>query len=246
MPFYKKLFNNKPLNHSLLTYLDFLVLSVIFFGYFSYVSILGYFSTPVLDPISASSFSSSANWISIATELVLLLIAIFYLVWRQFDFKKLDFGVHKMTLPLALALVVIGALTTDLVLYGGYWLLSGQNPFVGFGETLPSSLFAHINISLLAFALVNGFFEEVFFMGLAFAVSPKYRPYALITSVFVRFIFHIYQGLSSAFAIATVGVVFIAIRHILLKRHIKSITPFILAHAVFDVFGASIVPFLFI
>lgn len=228
----------KPLN-----YLDFVVLSLIFFGYFTYVSITGYLASPVSEPISVGSFDNTANWASIATELVLLILALLYLLWRKFDFGLLNFSLNKATLPLACGLVLAGALATDLVMYGGYWLWSGQNPFSDGGQmgggtassAQTAGLFAHISLSLVVFSLVNGFFEELYFMGLAFAVRPQHRLYALITSVFVRFIFHIYQGILPALGIALTGVVFI-----LLRQKIKSITPFVLAHAVFDVFGASV------
>lgn len=221
----------KPLN-----YLDFLILTLIFFGYFSYLSLASYFSAPEPESISAASFSDSANWLTIGTELVLLAIAYGYLYRRQFDFSRLSFSVNKMTLPLTLALVLIGGLISDAVLYGSHWLLSEPSSYVESGEAVQSGdFFAHINGGLLLFALVNGFFEELFFMGLAFAVKSEDRRFALITSVLIRFIFHLYQGFWSAFAIAAVGLAFIFIR-----QKITSITPFILAHALFDLFGAGL------
>lgn len=223
-----------------LTYLDFVVLSFIFFGYFAYVSVVGYIHEPTPDPILASSFSDDANWSSILIELTFLVVAGIYLWWRKFDVKLLDFSVNKMTLPMVIGLLIVGGLTTDLVLYGSYGISTGDSPFIPDATQAQTDLFAHISIALLLFAVVNGFYEELFFMGLTFAVLPKHRLYALISSVFVRFIFHIYQGLWSAVAIAMMGVVFIALR-----QKIKSITPFAIAHAVFDVFGAGII-FLFL
>lgn len=228
-----QLIHRRPLN-----LFDFIILSCIFFAYFSYISLLGYFSTPVLDPISVSSFSESANWTGIAVEAFFLSIAMLYLWWRKFDFALLNFSCNRYTLPLTILLIILGSLTTDLILYGGYWLQTGEHPFAlttSFDET-HQPFFAHITWSLICFALFNGFYEELFFMGLTFATHSKYRPYAFIISILVRFLFHTYQGLSSALAIAFTGIVFLFIR-----RKTQSITPFILAHAVFDVFGAGFI-----
>ncbi|SUT91975.1 CPBP family intramembrane glutamic endopeptidase [Actinobacillus lignieresii] len=221
-------------NKSRLNLADFIVLSVLFFGYFSAVSIWGYFYAPVLDPISASSFSDEANWFTVTIELCALIVAFIYLYLRRFDFSLIPISVGKSTLPWALGLVLLGALLSDTLLYGSYWLISGENPFLGVAKV--ESFFSHISIGLLVFAFVNGFYEELFFMGLAFAVKPEHTQKALVLSVFVRFIFHIYQGLPSAFAIALTGVAFI-----LLRKKVGSIVPFILAHAVFDLFGAGII-----
>lgn len=225
-----------------LHYLDFLILSCIFFGYFSYVAIGSYFATPNLEPISAHSFSDNDNWGSIVIELCLLAISVKYLFWRKFDFSRLNFSINRFTLPICFVLIITGALSTDLVLYGGYYVAPTQeilmeNP--SDTEVYSAQLSSHISLSLVLFALLNGFFEELYFMGLTFAVKEEHKIYAVITSIFVRFIFHIYQGLWSAFSIAVAGVVYI-----LFRQKIKSITPFILAHAFFDVFGAGILSFL--
>lgn len=97
----------------------------------------------------------------------------------------------------------------------------------------------HITWSLILFSLLNGFYEEIFFMDLAFAVKPQYQRNVLIMSLFVRFIFHIYQGIFPALAITLVGLLFIFFR----KKGI-SLIPFILANSVFDVWGAGILSWL--
>ena len=54
-------------------------------------------------------------------------------------------------------------------------------------------------------------------------------------SLIVRFAFHTYQGLASAFTITTLGVVFL-----LFRRQTNMLLPFILAHGLFDIFGLSL------
>lgn len=219
-----------------LHWVDFVVLSLIFFGYFTYNSILLWsYRTEETPSVDASSFSDAENWWGIATELVFLCIATIYLLLRRFDFKLLNFSVGKKSLLALVILVIFGGLASDIIIYGDLWMSTGQNPFNYVAPNQPPSDFSYITWGLLAFALVNGFYEELFFMGLTFAVKSQYRIYTIVASIFVRFIFHIYQGLVPAIGIALLGVVFILVR-----TKVKSLVPFTLAHALFDVFGAGI------
>ena len=92
-----------------------------------------------------------------------------------------------------------------------------------------------ITFMTVLFALLNGFFEEIFFMGLVFAASRKARPWALLFSVLVRFSFHIYQGMPAAVGITCMGLVFM-----LCRTKIRELVPFTLAHSFFDVFGVTL------
>lgn len=222
----------------LLSLADYGVLSLIFFGYFIFLSAWTYFSTTDPQPPSAGSFSDYQNIFTIILELVLLSIAGLYLWWRRFDFSVLNFSVRWYTLLLMLGLILLGAIITDVCIYGSYWLTYGVNPFAYVSEWNPdasTNISGHISIWLLLFALLNGFFEELFFMGLTFAVDARYRVIAIVTSVFIRFSFHVYQGLPSAFGIALTGLGFIWVR-----RKFTSLVPFVLAHSVFDIFGAGV------
>lgn len=91
-----------------------------------------------------------------------------------------------------------------------------------------------ISLSHLLFALLNGFYEELFFLGLVFAVRPRLLPAAFAFSLFVRFIFHVYQGIIGALSITTLGLVFY-----LYRRKISTLIPFMLAHSFFDLYGLN-------
>lgn len=222
----------------LLSLTDFGVLALIFFGYFTSLSLQIYLGTADPQTPSAASFSDEQNIFAFILELVLLSIAGFYLWWRKFDFSVLDFSVRWYTLPVMFALILLGGGILDVCIYEAYWLKYGVNPldyFFTWNSNPDANLFGHINIWLLLFALLNGFFEEFFFMGLTFAVTAKYRVIAIIASVFIRFSFHVYQGLLSALGIALMGVVFIWVR-----QRFTSLVPFALVHSIFDIFGAGI------
>lgn len=112
---------------------DFIVLSIIFFGYATYNAVMQYFSNIQEDTnINDNSFSEGDNWWGIATEVIILFIATLYLLWRKFDFSALDFSVNRYTLPLAGVLVILGGLVSDVVLYGHYWLSTGYLPYLSF------------------------------------------------------------------------------------------------------------------
>lgn len=229
---------DKSSHKRLLSLTDFGVLALIFFGYFIILSIWMYFGTVDPQAPSAASFSDEQNIFSIVLELILLFVASLYLFWRKFDFSVLDFSVGWCTLPIILALILLGGGVIDLCIYGSYWVKYAVSPLAYFStwdSTIGSDLLGHINIWLLLFALLNGFFEELFFMGLTFAVNARYRIIAILASVFIRFSFHVYQGLPSALGIALMGLVFIFVR-----QRVTSLVPFVLVHSLFDIFGAGV------
>lgn len=57
----------------------------------------------------------------------------------------------------------------------------------------------------IAYGLLNGFYEEFFFLGLLTSVKGKYKWLVLLFSTIVRVSFHTYQGMLWALVI---GVVF--------------------------------------
>lgn len=125
----------------------------------------------------------------------------------------------------------------DICIYGSYWLQYNIHPFsyLSSWNSDISNIIEDINIWLLLFALLNGFFEEFFFMGLVFAVGGRFKIMAIVASVLIRFGFHIYQGLPSALGIALMGLSFILVR-----QKYTSIVPFVLVHSLFDLFGAGV------
>ncbi len=217
--------------------IDFIVLSVIFFGYATYLSISYYLFWGQGATTDITGITDSQNWDSIILEIVMLFIAGAYLYFRKFDFKSLNFSVDKVTIPWILLLLIVGAGATDAGLYFMYWLFPPEVPVSNIAGQITTNTngFSHISVPLILFSLLNGGYEELFFIGLVFAVNEKQRPYAIVGSLFVRFIFHTYQGIPVAVGIMLMGLVFILIR-----RKVHSLVPFMLAHAVFDTFGASL------
>ena len=89
----------------------------------------------------------------------------------------------------------------------------------------------------IAYALLNGFYEEFFFLGVMTSVNDKYKWWALAYSILIRISFHTYQGLLWA---VVIGVIYGLFYYFLYKKVIKNLLPFFLMHALADMFGSSI------
>ena len=148
-----------------LHWIDFVVLAIIFFGYATYGAIASYFGDSA-SAVGVAEFSKSDNFFGIITEILILAIAGIYLWIRKFDFRLLNFSINKRTIPLILLLVVAGSLATDIVVYGNYWLSMDYSLLeVLFSQGQNGvNMFGHITISLVLFSLLNGFYEELFFV----------------------------------------------------------------------------------
>ncbi|HEL9630501.1 TPA: CPBP family intramembrane metalloprotease, partial [Streptococcus suis] len=96
--------------------------------------------------------------------------------------------------------------------------------------------FATLSPSRVLFSLMNGFYEEFFFLGLLLSTNKTYRLWILIFSTIVRVSFHTYQGLPSALVI---GIVFGLFYYFLYTRKNDNLLPFFLGHAFADMVGTS-------
>ncbi|MFD0966042.1 CPBP family intramembrane glutamic endopeptidase [Seminibacterium arietis] len=230
-----------------LTMVDLLVLTIIFWGWPITSSTLHFFSLEEALVATADSFNfgDDANIGGIIEEIISLALATLYLRYRYFDFRQLNFSIDKKTILLTIAIIIVVAISTEVFLY--FALPTDMS--IEFAEnadiseqysSIASDFFDSLNFWLVAFSFLNGFFEEIFFLGLIFAVPRKWLIHALIFSLLVRFSFHTYQGLIYAANTILLGVILI-----LFRSKIKSLVPFGLAHAFFDIFGSGIPFWLF-
>ena len=92
-------------------------------------------------------------------------------------------------------------------------------------------------MSLIIFSLLNGVYEEIFFLGVCTSVEEKYKSWAFAYSLLIRFSFHTYQGIVAALGI---GFVLGIIYYFLFIKSDKNLYPFMLAHSFADIVGASL------
>ena len=217
---------------------DVLVLSLIFFGSAIYNSTVTFLYTSPEILAQGTEFTATDNWFAIGTILLELTISYIYLRLRRFDFSRWQYRITwKGTLAavgIFLLLSVIMDLA-DVLVYG--W--AEMTAFVGEGGFW--QVIQEIDLSLILFSLLNGIYEEIFFLGICLAVSRKQLPWVLLYSLVIRFSFHTYQGLIPALEIGfLMGTMYL----LLYRKSDRNLYPFMLSHAFADIFGIGILTLL--
>ncbi|WLF84057.1 CPBP family intramembrane glutamic endopeptidase [Moraxella sp. ZY210820] len=229
--------NDKEISH--LNLIDIAILTCIFFGHAIYDSTVQYFSLHAQQLVMPEqlSFTPDLNIWGITSEIAALVLAFIYLKLRKFDFNSLNFK-FSLTTPLKILLyILIAGTVATCYEYVHAWLYPAHYPDMTATTeyyTAEQHL-SQMSWSLMLFALLNGFFEELFFLGLIFAVNKKYLPYVILFSLLIRFAFHTYQGIAGAMTITTLGIVFA-----LLRYKYDDLPAFMLAHSFFDIFGLGL------
>ena len=182
-------------------------------------------------------FSSLQNYQTLIIQAFYLILAYFYLWFRGFDFGVLfsQIKFNSKAILWAFAIFIITAFAMDLYDILAFWCLDILG-FKIFDDPAATEFSLNITFSLVIYALFNGFFEEIFFLGICLALDKKYLKFALFFSLFVRFSFHTYQGMLSAIGI---GFLFGGILYFLYQK-IQNLLPFFLGHTLADIFGLSL------
>ncbi|XWY20251.1 CPBP family intramembrane glutamic endopeptidase [Bisgaard Taxon 45] len=226
-----------------LKWFDIAILTLILFSYAIYTSFLHY-AMPLEGNNYAdiTAFSAEDNVGAFIQQSLLLFLAFLYLKWRNFHFGVWNIGFSFQAIGKGIVLFIIVAVCMDL-----YFILLNaflDLPYVE--ETLNTESIAHfawINFPLIPYAMLNGFYEEIFFLGICLSVNQKYLPIAFIYSLIIRFSFHTYQGMETAIGIGFVlGSVFFLLYQ---KSKQKALFPFFIAHAIADVFGAGLLSYFY-
>lgn len=219
-----------------LPWFDLIVVTIIMFASGVYNSTVQYMAL-VNNTVSLEenlTFSPMQNYKAMAVQFSWLLLAGLYLFIRRFDFSVLTKKI-KFTwwLPIqAIGFFAIAALAMDIYNLINYNLQYAIMPSM-------SGASGMVDISLVLYSLLNGFYEEIFFLGLCLAVKPEHTKWAFIYSLIVRFSFHTYQGIATALGI---GIVLGTVFFILYKKlKYENMLPFFLAHAIADIIGLSVI-----
>ena len=233
----------KPLRY--LRWFDILIITVLMFGQFIIRStklfLASIFPTGLsttMDTASNTAGEGVGYLSNFTLQVILLTLTFLYLLIRNYDFKQLPIRWTWSLLFWVPFIFAIVGLFGDLVT-----TLTGEYNY------LNPALFAHIDsmeiirkfLALspmaIAYALLNGFYEEFFFLGLLTSVKEKYKWWVLLYSTIIRISFHTYQGLVWALVI---GVVYGLFYYFLYKYKFKNLLPFFLMHALADMFGSSL------
>lgn len=228
-----------------LKWFDIGIVTAILFGQFIVRSTQLFLASfqPVAQTAVATSSSNTASEgaaysSNMTLQLILLALALLYLLLRRFDFKQLPIRFKWSTLIWAPLLFAAMGLFGDVIstVSGEYNYLSPSLwPFIDPMQILHK--FMALSPMAIAYGLLNGFYEEFFFLGLMTSVSEKNKWKALGFSTLIRFSFHTYQGLLWALVI---GVIYGLFYYVMYKKVVKNLLPFFLMHALADMFGSSL------
>lgn len=214
---------------------DIMILSLILFGGAIFNSNYPFFSGVDYQALAnATEFSTWDNIYGIFSIIVELSIAFLYLKWRHFDFSQWKYQVTIKKTFLAILLFILSAISLDLadILWMGW-----RNATAFIGSQGYMNVIENMDISLILFSLLNGFYEEIFFLGICFSTKDSQKWFVFLYSLMIRFSFHTYQGIIPALEIGLIlGILF----YILYKRSDRNLYPFMLAHSLADIIGASI------
>lgn len=237
-----KLYRDNKERTSILSFTDIIVVTVIMFGEAIYTSTVGYIS--ILHETAAVEefleFSAGDNYRAILQQLLLLLAALGYLYFRHFDFSVWKIKPTLRGILKGILLFAASAVAMDI-----YSILAYE--IVGMAA-LPmpraiQKLAMQFQFSDVLYAVLNGFYEEIFFIGMLLSVKRNYVKWVIPFSLIIRFSFHTYQGMESALGI---GFVFGGLLYIVYyKSREKDLYPFFVAHTIADIIGLSVMYYIF-
>lgn len=216
---------------------DLVILTVIFFGLAIYTSTSQYFLL-TQDAVTVEenlTFSTLQNYQAFLTQFILLMIAFGYLKWRNFDFSQWHIKPSLKSLLQGAGLFIVLSLAMDLY----YAVIYGFN--VSDNSVSFLSVLREVQFSTVLYAILNGFYEEIFFLGICLVVKPNYLKWAILYSLIIRVSFHTYQGLETALGL---GIWLGLIIYLFYSRSKeKNLFPFWVAHSIADVFGLSVIAY---
>lgn len=218
---------------------DILLLTVIMFGQAIYQSTFMWLSLENRAMADFVEFTAADNIKALISQGMLLLIAIIYLRLRNFDFSQWNVKITLKSTGFGIFLFVIAALALDI-----YFMTTGiftsPRPMAMLASVNP--MLAQINYTTILFAMLNGVYEEIYFLGMCLCVLPKKVKYAFLFSLLVRISFHTYQGIVSAVGLGLLGIIYYFVYE---KTKRKNLYPFFLSHAIADVIGLGILAYLY-
>ncbi len=225
---------------------DILIITVIMIGMGIYSSNIIYFSNlqnlGVKEANSVNTvFTLWDNLQGFFKQFIQLIAALLYLKWRNFDFSQWKFKINWKNTVFGIFLFIICGLAMDIwfivcnyLAYIPEWLMMDARPLLeGKG-----SIFSAFNMSSILYALLNGPYEEIFFLGICLSVKPEYRKQAFWYTLFIRLSFHTYQGMINALGI---GVILTVVYYHFYMRKNDNLYPYFLSHTIADIFGLGII-----
>ena len=217
--------NEKKSKLEYLRWWDILVITIIMFGPAIINSTNVFFHTESQLLSKETDFSSNENLFAIATQSIQLGIAGAYLLYRKFDFSIWKFKITLKNTGAAILLFIFLCVCMDVFNIAQTGVasipeyLTSTTPIIG--------ALSEVNVLVVLFSLLNGVYEEIYFLGICTAVNRKYLKIVFIFSLIIRISFHTYQGLMEALGI---GLILGIIYFLLYKRKSNNLYIYMFSH----------------
>lgn len=219
---------------------DILILTLIFWGAALYGSTVSFWEAVsrggIAEPLKVTA---ADDYSALIVQSCQLALGLAYLRWRRFDFSVWTLRLLPGAILGGVVLFAAAGLSLDVyfLLYEKIVSSWGAGTFLGDALQIESG----VTLASILYGLLNGVYEELFFLGICLSVAPRHVGIAFAFSLLVRFGFHTYQGLGSALGI---GVVLGTLYFVLYARmNVKNLVPYFISHAIADIVGLSVLQF---
>lgn len=228
--------NSNKKKISYLEWYDILIVTILLLGEGIYNSTLYFLALNQGTRTVAENqvFTPADNYSGLFRQAAFLIAALIYLWLRRFDFRSWRFRLDLKAAAYGVLLFAGVAL-----LFDGYTFLTYYAPGM---FAVPGPIGAFFNqepVSRVLYAILNGVYEELFFLGICLAVRPNHLKFAVPFSLLARFSFHTYQGLTTALGIGFLFGIYFYFFYSRSKD--KNLIPFFIAHTIADIFGLSLI-----
>lgn len=217
--------------------LDVIVITIIMIGPAIFNSTKMLFAGPV--QTESIIFTTYDNIQAIVIQSIQLIMAFVYLWFRKFDFSnwKYKFTMKDTFFGIGLFFLLSFLMDlTNIATSGVEWIpefLANNIPILG--------ALSVVTPSVVLFSILNGFYEEIFFLGVCTSVKENHQKGIFIYSLVIRTAFHTYQGIIPALGIGLfLGIIY----YVLYKKKTSNLYPYMLSHTFADIFGLSLLHFL--
>ncbi|MBQ9238483.1 MAG: CPBP family intramembrane metalloprotease [Treponema sp.] len=222
-----------------LAWYDIGIVTVIMFFWGIYSSTVQYSGIvrQTVSVLETTDFTPSDNYRALVMQGIFLIITFLYLRMRRFDFSRWTITVSASGYGYGILLFLVEALCMD-----AYTFLTA-----GIADRLPLpsvyDCITQFDFSVVIYALLNGFYEEIYFLGICPSVKDESLKWTIPFSLIVRWSFHTYQGMTISLGL---GFVLGLLLYGVYKRSkTKNLFPFFVAHTIADIAGLTIAYYVF-
>ena len=183
-----------------------------------------------------TAFSIKENLYAILTQIIQLLFVFIYIHFRNINSIDMVFNVSIRNIAYSVLIFCLTGLAMDMA-------QSFKSGFSWIKDILKNNIpvsdaVRDVNLSLIVISLINGFYEEFFFLFICMSVNPLYSAFALVYSLVIRIVIHLYQEKFTALTLGlNLGITYLLIY----KKITQDIFVFSFAHTLADIAGLSLI-----